>query len=57
MGRHMLSGPRVLVQHVRAMRAHGEGPGACIGGLGAAEYGRSGVGLHGVVWRWHRAGR
>ena len=34
-------------ERVRAMGAHGEGPGACIGGLGVAGCGRSGAGLRG----------
>ena len=34
-------------ERVRAMGAHGEGPGACIGGLGVARCGRSGAGLRG----------
>ena len=44
-------------ERVRAMGACGEGPGACIGGLGAAGCGRSGtgsrgggVGLAGRLW-------
>ena len=57
MGGHALVGPQALVWHVRAMGAHGEGLGACIGGLGVAEYGRSGVRLRGVAWRWCGTGR
>ena len=34
-------------ERVRAVGAHGEGPGACIGGLGAAGCGRSSTGLRG----------
>ena len=48
-GGHVWVRPRASVQNVRALGATGVGPGACIGGLGVAECGRSGVGLHGVV--------
>ena len=57
MGGHVSVGPRASVWHVRAVGATGEGLGACIWGLGVAECGRSGAGLRGVAWRWHRAGR
>ena len=57
MGGHASVGPWVSVWHVRAVGATGEGPGACIGGLGVAECGRSGAGLCGVAWRGHGAGR
>ena len=56
-GGHVLVGLWASVWCVRAVGATGEGPGACIGGLGMAECGRSDAGLRGVAWRWHRAGR
>ena len=40
----------VLVWHVRAVGAHGEGMGASIGGLGAARCGRSSTGSHESAW-------
>ena len=47
----------VSVRHVRAMGAHGEGPSACIGGLGVAGCGRSAAWGHMEASWWDAMGR